>query len=153
MLLPFKNISDVTIFLNNYNVLLSVIPNVVVLSNLFVVFCHLIPHFSLQPGCDPMTAPVPVPMLLFPHQVRWIYPSLNSLGTVFVSAVRQKKRDRKSEEVLFHLPFFVTRPKECSWASKVQANRFVAGGEMSSREAERLYTKKCHSSVKCRDSQ
>lgn len=37
-----------------------------------------------------MTAPVPVPMLLLSHQVRWIHPSFTFPGTSRVCAVREK---------------------------------------------------------------
>ncbi len=81
----------------------------------------LIPHLSLQPGCDPMTAPVPVPMLLFPHQVRWIYASFSSLGTVYTSAVIQKKAEKgtgNQKMSTFPCHFsFVTRPFDPTSAS------------------------------------
>ena len=51
---------------------------VVLFSNLH--FFPFIPRLSLQPGCDPMTAPVLVPMLLHSNQVRWICPSSSHLS-------------------------------------------------------------------------
>lgn len=107
---------------------------------IFIAFFPLIQHPSLQPGCDPMTAPVPVPMLLFPHQVRWIYLSLNSIGTVFTSA----EKGQTNQRICNFTCLFVTRlfdPKSAAAAgglrsSSSEGNLSVAGDDMSSREAE-----------------
>lgn len=57
---------------------------------IFGVFFPLIAHLPLQPGCDPMTAPVPVPQLLFPYQVRRLS-SLSPLGTVFITPTEESR--------------------------------------------------------------
>ncbi len=54
----------------------------------------LIPRLSQQPGCDSVTAPVPMPLLFLPQHVRWIFPSFISLGTVSNSTVRQTKAEK-----------------------------------------------------------
>lgn len=52
----------------------------------------LILHPTSQPGSDPMTVPVPVPMVLFPHKVRWIY---HYLFSPVLSGGRKQTGDRK----------------------------------------------------------
>lgn len=63
---------------------------------------------SLQPDCDPMSAPVPVPMLLISQQVRCIFPSFDCLGTAFISAAK-RQQIRKCP---FSLTFCVARSFE-----------------------------------------
>lgn len=61
----------------------------------------LIPHLTLQPGCDPMTVPVPVPMVLFPDKVRRIY---HYLFSPLQSGARKQKRDRKVQLQCLFIP-------------------------------------------------
>lgn len=107
---------------------------------LFMGFFPLVLNF-LQPDCDPMTAPVPVPMLLISQQVRCIFTSFDCLGTAFISAARKNNaaKKRQMRKCPFSFAFCVARSFEPkSAAAGVKSREIFFLQEETMWAAERL---------------